>query len=184
MTSIVVEESRHLKQASARFREGAILIRLPKHWPSALKKTSVQALVSKVERQLEKREQEEAAYRQLLENPVETLLTFSTPEQLTAHVLQINAETLNQPVAGVRIGAARFSRLAQINLKTRIITISRFCLERVPEKALRYLIIHELVHLLERGHNRRFWGLVALYMPDYRVHAKRIMLHHRMASNP
>lgn len=33
---------------------------------------------------------------------------------------------------------------------------------------LEYVIVHELVHLLERGHNARFYGLLDKYLPDWR----------------
>ncbi len=33
---------------------------------------------------------------------------------------------------------------------------------------LEYVVVHELVHLLERGHNERFYGLLDQYLPDWR----------------
>jgi predicted metal-dependent hydrolase len=37
----------------------------------------------------------------------------------------------------------------------------------LPSEVLDYLVVHELVHLLERRHNRRFWRFVATVLPDY-----------------
>jgi len=37
----------------------------------------------------------------------------------------------------------------------------------LPEKAQDYIIIHELCHLKEFNHSKRFWGLVAKTTPDY-----------------
>ena len=35
-----------------------------------------------------------------------------------------------------------------------------------------YILVHELVHLIERGHTDRFWGMVARVMPEYEEHAR------------
>ncbi len=37
----------------------------------------------------------------------------------------------------------------------------------LPDRLVEYLVFHELVHLLERKHNDRFWRIVASRFPDY-----------------
>lgn len=87
---------------------------------------------------------------------------------MVGYVRRINEATFNVTIGGVRIGEARYTRLAQINLRSRIITFSRFAIENVPERARRYLVIHELAHVLESGHTQRFWNLVARHEPNYK----------------
>ena len=87
---------------------------------------------------------------------------------MSAYVARVNEATVRVRISGVRIGSARYSRLAQINLDNRIITFSRFAVQNVPERGLRYLVLHELSHVLEGGHNQRFWQIVARYEPDYK----------------
>ena len=36
-----------------------------------------------------------------------------------------------------------------------------------PHHCLEYVIVHELVHLLERQHNQRFWSYVGQYLPEW-----------------
>ncbi|MBI5872346.1 M48 family metallopeptidase [archaeon] len=41
-------------------------------------------------------------------------------------------------------------------------------LEKAPEDAIKYVCIHELAHLLEMNHSKRFWELVGKAVPDYK----------------
>ncbi|MDL1962447.1 MAG: M48 family metallopeptidase [Deltaproteobacteria bacterium] len=35
-----------------------------------------------------------------------------------------------------------------------------------------YILVHEMVHMIERGHTDRFWHLVARVIPDYEEHVR------------
>lgn len=41
-----------------------------------------------------------------------------------------------------------------------------------PEGIMDYVIVHELAHLKEPNHSRRFWGVVSSAMPDYKERKK------------
>jgi predicted metal-dependent hydrolase len=43
-------------------------------------------------------------------------------------------------------------------------------LAKKPALCLEYIIVHELIHLLERQHNQRFVALMDKYMPQWRFH--------------
>ena len=45
-----------------------------------------------------------------------------------------------------------------------------------PLICLEYVIVHELVHLLEASHNTRFYALMSQYMPDWRVYQKQLKM--------
>ncbi len=93
---------------------------------------------------------------------------------MTGYVKRINEATFNVPIGGIRIGSAKYSRLAQINLESRIITFSCYAIENVPERGRRYLVLHELAHVKETNHTKRFWQLVEKYEPDYRQIGKSL----------
>lgn len=50
-------------------------------------------------------------------------------------------------------------------------------LAKKPFDCLEYVVVHELVHLLERNHNARFWSLVGQFLPDWR--ARKALLNQR-----
>lgn len=93
---------------------------------------------------------------------------------MAGYVKRINDATLRVPIGGIRIGSAKYSRLAQINLRTHIITFSRYAIENVPERGRRYLVIHELAHVKEANHNKKFWGLVSDHEPRYKEIGKEL----------
>jgi len=41
-------------------------------------------------------------------------------------------------------------------------------LAKKPVQCLEYIVVHELMHLLERNHNERFTGLMDMHLPDWR----------------
>jgi predicted metal-dependent hydrolase len=43
-------------------------------------------------------------------------------------------------------------------------------LAKKPVECIEYIIVHELVHLLERSHNDRFVALMNEHMPKWRFH--------------
>jgi hypothetical protein len=88
---------------------------------------------------------------------------------MIGYVRRVNEASFNVTIGGVRIGSAKSSRLAQINLQSRIITFSRFAVDNVPERGRRYLVLHELAHVKEANHNKRFWSHVERYEPEYKT---------------
>lgn len=47
-------------------------------------------------------------------------------------------------------------------------------LARKPVKCLEYIVVHELVHLLEHTHNERFQAYMDRFMPDWQLHRKEL----------
>jgi len=84
--------------------------------------------------------------------------------------LRERVDTLNREHFHVRIKKISFrnqksrwgscSSKGNINISTRLLF--------APDDVLEYVCIHELAHLKEMNHSRRFWNLVAEAMPDYK----------------
>ncbi len=76
-----------------------------------------------------------------------------------------------QPVLGVQAaewGIRKMrTRWGSCNIRARRIWLS-LELARKPQECLEYVVVHELVHLLERGHNQRFYGFLDQFLPSWR----------------
>lgn len=68
----------------------------------------------------------------------------------------------------------KFNKINIKNQKTRWGSCSKkgnlnfnYKIALLPERLADYIIVHELCHLKEFNHSRKFWNLVAKIMPDY-----------------
>jgi predicted metal-dependent hydrolase len=68
--------------------------------------------------------------------------------------------------AGLRInnckriwGSCKSSRMLSFNYRAVML----------PVRLIDYLIVHELAHTLELNHSKKFWGIVAEALPDYKA---------------
>lgn len=59
------------------------------------------------------------------------------------------------------------TRWGSCNVKTHHLNFN-FSLAQVPRPYVEYVVVHELTHLLEPSHNRRFWDLMEQYLPGSR----------------
>lgn len=76
-----------------------------------------------------------------------------------------------QPVIGVEAREWRIrrmkSRWGTCNISDKRIWLN-LELARMSPACLEYVLVHELVHLLERSHNKRFWGFMDIFLPGWR----------------
>ena len=99
-----------------------------------------------------------------------------TPEEVAAWRTIVEAEVPGlvakwEPVMGVRAGKLAYrsmtSRWGSCNPNTGRICIN-VQLAKYPPECLEYVVVHELCHLLERGHGPRFKALMDAFLPDWR----------------
>ncbi|MEM2923130.1 MAG: M48 family metallopeptidase [Candidatus Nitrosocaldus sp.] len=67
-------------------------------------------------------------------------------------------------------------RVAKIKGNT--ITIKHTAVTILPKSALKYIIAHELAHVLVKDHNERFWDIVRMIYPKYNM-GKRVLERYR-----
>ncbi len=82
-----------------------------------------------------------------------------------------------EPVMGVKTNGFTIrkmkTRWGSCNVKTGHMSFN-FALAFVPEECLRYVVVHEMTHLLEPSHNARFWALMETYLPGSKQLRKQL----------
>lgn len=53
----------------------------------------------------------------------------------------------------------------------------------LPEELIKYIILHEMLHLTERKHNEKFWNLIAQHFSDYRKKEKDLFVYWFLIQN-
>jgi predicted metal-dependent hydrolase len=76
-------------------------------------------------------------------------------------------------VIGVKVASfgvrAMKTRWGSCNTRAKRIWLSLNLIKK-PLVCIEYVVVHELVHLLEASHNARFYGLMTKFMPDWQAH--------------
>ena len=74
-----------------------------------------------------------------------------------------------------KIMSLKYSRITITGAKTRFGSCSSkgnisfsYRLMLYPEAAREYVVVHELAHLLEMNHSKRFYAIIEKYLPDYK----------------
>lgn len=65
------------------------------------------------------------------------------------------------------------TRWGTCNVKTRKIWLSLRLMQKAPEY-MEYVVVHELVHLLEKSHNQVFKGYMDQFLPQWRTLRKKL----------
>jgi len=86
-------------------------------------------------------------------------------EKLTNRVKEINEKSYQKPFETVRLkynqsNWGSCSSASNLNFSTRLLL--------TPPPVIDYVIVHELAHLTEMNHSKRFWDLVEKVMPSYK----------------
>jgi hypothetical protein len=76
-----------------------------------------------------------------------------------------------EPVMGVKVSGITIrqmkTRWGSCNVKTCHININ-LALFYMPQECLEYVVVHEMTHILEASHNKRFWDYMTRFYPDWK----------------
>jgi len=82
-----------------------------------------------------------------------------------------------EPVIGVKVAACGIKRMktrwGTCNVESRRIWLNLELAKKPPE-CLEYILVHEMVHLLERAHSDRFRGYMDEFIPQWRLHRETL----------
>ena len=89
---------------------------------------------------------------------------FAERLSVYAAMLDVTYRSLSLSSAKHRWGSCSVSGNIRLNWR----------LVHFPLALIDYVIVHELAHLLEMNHSRRFWDIVSMAYPDYRTARKQL----------
>ncbi|TQL16593.1 hypothetical protein FBY58_0129 [Zymomonas mobilis] len=82
-----------------------------------------------------------------------------------------------EAIIGVKAAIWRVKKMKTLwgscNVKARRIWLNSELVKKPPE-CLEYVVVHEMVHLLEASHNRRFYGFMDRFLPDWKERRRRL----------
>lgn len=87
-------------------------------------------------------------------------------ERMARHGPSIGVDLPPLSLSSARTRWGSCSRRSGIRLNWRLI--------HFPLAVIDYVIVHELVHLIEMNHGPRFWSLLAFHCPDFRAQRARL----------
>lgn len=96
-----------------------------------------------------------------------------------AQLRQVTPPLLQKWQAAMGVGLAEWgikkmkTRWGSCNPRARRIWLN-LELAKKPVQCLEYIIVHELAHLIERNHGKRFVSLMDQHMPNWRVHRQEL----------
>lgn len=83
-----------------------------------------------------------------------------------------------EPIIGVTVNEWRIKKMktrwGSCNIRDHRIWLNASLIEK-PIECLEYVLVHEMVHLLEPSHNSRFHALMTEFMPEWKLYKKRLM---------
>lgn len=143
-------------------REAKVIVRAPQR----IKRDVINSFVLKnkewIYEHVKKREEKNA--REALDEVKKEELTALAKEIIPKKVIFF-AKIMNVRPTGIKITSAQ-TRFGSCSGKNSLCFSYRIML--YPEKAIDYVVIHELCHILHHNHSADFWREVGKYMPDYK----------------
>jgi predicted metal-dependent hydrolase len=143
--------------------DGDVVVSAPRHVPDA----AIAAFVKDKAAWIQK-------HRNRLANQPRPLQAGPEAEAMRAHLketvpplVEYWAERMGLPMPTLAFRRMT-SRWGSCNTQTKRITFNLELGRRDPE-LLEYVVVHELAHLIERGHNARFYAVMDEYLPEWRI---------------
>jgi predicted metal-dependent hydrolase len=105
----------------------------------------------------------------------EALLEAWYRQQLKERVPALMAKW--EPVIGVKVHEWNIKKMktrwGSCNINAARVWLSLELVKKPPH-CLEYVLVHEMVHLLERYHNARFYGFMDRFLPNWREHREAL----------
>lgn len=144
-----------------------LILRVPKRFSQK----SAEALIEKHKSWIEKKM---ASQQEKLKNKVvltkEQMATLKAKAQkIIPEKVKHYAELMDLKPTGVKITSAQ-KRFGSCSGKNSL--CFSYILMQYPDRAIDYVVVHELAHIVHKNHSRDFYALIAKFLPDYKERNK------------
>ncbi len=150
-------------------REGRVVVRAPERMPMR----DIERLIAEkqvwIEKHLEMQKKRPSEYDLDLYSKEQTDALKTKARACIPSMLERYAPLVGVSYGKVKINRAK-GRFGSCSTKSDL-NFSCF-LMLYPQSAVEYVVVHELCHILEHNHSRRFWAQVERVLPDYKEREK------------
>ncbi len=127
-----------------------------------------------IERKLDEHRRREEKHVAIPVPPLGRRALRDQARRTARELIAVEARRMDVQPAGLRIADQRTlwgscGHRGTIGLSWRLVL--------APPDVFRYVVIHELAHLVHRNHSQRFWALVARQMPEFEQHRRWLREH-------
>ena len=148
---------RDVKYPRLEFKTGELVLILPNgHDPEEL-----------VERHLDWIKEKKQFIKGCLEDSRDRKLAERSKEELKELVCSLVGEFSRELDVSVNRVYFRHMRTKWASCSPKRNLTVNTLMKYLPTELIEYVVFHEVVHLLEKRHNERFWDMVAKRFPDY-----------------
>ena len=157
------------KTVAISIKNGRVILRAPKR----LKDKDAEQIIKEHEKWINEKlfeyQKKEAKKLELIEAQISVLKRdareyFAAKTEYFSKIMNLKYSRITITSARTRFGSC--SSRGNISFS--------YMLMLYPETAREYVIVHELAHLLEMNHSKRFYAIVEQYMPDYKERRKQL----------
>jgi len=148
-------------------KDGKVILRAPKKLSDREAEKIINAHTEWINKKLEAFEKKKAAEVPLTDNDIAVLK--KTARKYFSDKTEYYSKIMNLKYGRITITSAK-TRFGSCSSKGNISYSYKLML--YPEAAREYVVVHELAHLVEMNHSKRFYSLVERYLPDYKERRK------------
>ena len=159
------------KTVNISVKNGSVVIKAPKR----IKKTELLKIIEKhknwIAKAIVSEKEKREKYETLDENEIKALKK-SAREYLTekceyfSNLMGLKYNRITITSAKTRFGSCTTQK--NISFSYRLMLY--------PEPAREYVVVHELAHLIEMNHSKKFYAIIEKYLPDYKERKKLLKM--------
>lgn len=151
------------KSISISVKEGKIVVRAPKNTPLETVTKILERHVKWIKKQVRKSEKERNIFEGLTEDKIaqirkEARIYFKDKTESYSKIMGLNYGRITISSAKTRFGSC--SSKGNISYSYRLMFY--------PEAAREYVVVHELAHILEMNHSKKFYSIIEKVLLDHK----------------